>query len=136
MERKADADLREKFLKDYYPQFLGIKLLKLENGRAEVEMKVKNEHLNLFGITHGGVIFSLADTALGLASNSSGHSSVALNSNINFIRATRSGEVLRAEAVEVKRTRKTGVYSVKVFDSQNNLVALATGTCYILSDQK
>ncbi|NLO89959.1 MAG: hydroxyphenylacetyl-CoA thioesterase PaaI [Clostridia bacterium] len=136
MERKGNIDFGGKFLKDLYPQFLGIKLLKVENGRAEVEMEVKKEHLNLFGITHGGVIFSLADTALGLASNSSEISSVALNVHINFIRATREGEVLRAEAVEVKRTRKTGIYSVKIFDSQNNLVALATGTCYILSDKK
>ncbi|HBT20239.1 MAG TPA: hydroxyphenylacetyl-CoA thioesterase PaaI [Peptococcaceae bacterium] len=136
MENKIIAELKEKFLEDRYPQFLGIKLLKLEDGRAEVEMVVEKEHLNLFGITHGGVIFSLADTALGLASNSSGQNSVALNCSINFIKATKSGEVLRAEAVEVKRTRKTGVYTVNVFDSQNNLVALATGTCYILSNQK
>lgn len=128
-------ELRNKFSSDSFPNALGIKLIEVSEGRAVVEMEVKDEHLNLVGTTHGGAIFTLADTALGLASNSRGRISVALNVQINYIKATKTGTILTAVAVEEHLTRKTGVYSVRVTDEKGNLIAIATGTCYVLADK-
>jgi len=127
--------LRSSFPSDSFPNMVGIKLIEVAEGKAIVEMEVTDEHLNLLGTTHGGAIFTLADTALGLASNSRGRQSVALNVQINFIKGTKTGDILTASAVEEQLTRKTGVYSVRITDRSGALVAVATGTCYVLSDR-
>jgi len=134
MESETMEKLKKNFALDRYPNLLGMKLVELEKGSATVEMEVREQHLNFLGTTHGGAIFSLADSALGLASNSHGQTSVALSVHINFTRPTKAGDTLRATAKEERCTKRTGIYSVKVYDSRNNLVALATGTCYILSE--
>lgn len=124
--------VKEKFTQDNFPQFLGIQILELRQGYARVAMKVKNEMLNFHGITHGGAVFALADTALGLAANSRGNPSVALQVSINFISPSKEGSVLTATASEDHLTRKTGIYSIAVEDEHGQPVALLRGTVYRL----
>lgn len=137
MENSYIDLIKQYYSADSFPNMLGIKLLELSEGKAVVQMEVKEEHLNLLGTTHGGAIFTLADTVMGLAANSrEGRVSVTLNVQINYLRTTKAGDVLTAVSTEENLTRKTGVYSIRIYDSKGTLVALASGTCYVLTGKK
>lgn len=137
MENSFVEQVKNNYFTDSFPNLLGIELLELSEGKAVTQMKVREEHLNLLGTTHGGSIFTMADTVMGLAANSRpGRTSVTLNMQINYIRTSKEGEILTAVAVEENLTRRTGVYSVRITDSSNDLIAMATGTCYVLSERK
>ena len=77
---------------------------------AVIEMKLKAHHLNFMGGFHGGVVFSLADTAFGLACNSPGNLSVAIDAHITFFKGAGAGDVLRPHARRISGSRKTAVY--------------------------
>ncbi len=122
-------EVLEKYEKDLFPRGLGIRILELKPGNCRVEMTVREEMTNFHGITHGGAIFALADTAFGLASNSRGPA-VALQVSINFLAPSRQGEVLQAEAREECLTNSTGIYSVSVKKEKGEPVSLFRGTVY------
>lgn len=137
MENSFVENVKKNFSTDSFPNLIGIDLLELSEGKAVIQMQVREEHLNLLGTTHGGAIFTLADTVMGLAANSrTGRVSVTLNMQINYLHTSKAGAILTAVSVEEKLTRKTGVYSVRITDSNNELIAIATGTCYVLSERK
>jgi len=116
--------------RDAYLNSLGITLDHGELGRAVVRMTVGEAHMNFNGTCHGGVIFSLADTAFGLASNARGVIAAAVHADIAFCAPVRTGEELVAEAVEISRTRRVGTYRVDV-RSGDQLVASFTGTVHV-----
>lgn len=137
MEDNYIENMKKNFAADTFPNLLGIELLELSEGKAVIRMQVKEEHLNLLGTCHGGAIFTVADTVMGLAANSRPNRvSVTLNMQINYLRTTKSGEILTAVSVEENLTRRTGVYSVRITNESSELVAVATGTCYVLSPKK
>ena len=129
---KKEADfsqqLQKYFYRDYFPQSLGIKLDEVRAGYARVSMEVVPDMLNFNGVTHGGALFTLADTAFGLASNTRG-TALALHISINYVKATESGDLLTAVAEEEHLTRSTGVYLMTVFRG-NEKVALLRGTVF------
>jgi len=98
-------------------------------GQARVWVELRPEHLNSWGSAHGGLIFTLADSAFALASNAHGPLAVALGAHIAFLRATRVGDTLEASAREVSLTRRTGVYQVEIRCGED-LVAVFTGTAH------
>ena len=112
---------------------LGIEFADGGIGRATVSLRVRKEHLNFNGTCHGGVIFALADTAFGLASNSHGAIAAGIDAHITYQVAARAGDVLRAAAVEVSRTRRLGVYRVDVTRADGTPVSAFTGTVYVTS---
>ncbi len=99
-------------------------------GYAKASMEVKPELINGVGVTHGGAIFSLADVVFAAASNAHGPVALALNVNIQFLKATALGDILTATAREENLTRRTGLYRMEVRDSKGDLVALASGLVY------
>ena len=103
-------------------------------GYAEAVMELTENKLNGLGIAQGGAIFTLADLAFAGASNAAGFRTVAFTSNISFIRPG-TGRRLRAVATEVSRGRRTGVYSVQVFNDDGKVVAHGTTTGFI-SEEK
>ncbi len=119
--------------RDTLPAALGIECVDGGPGRAVVRMRVRDDHLNLHGVCHGGVIFTLADTAFGLASNSHGVVAMGVDAHIAYHVAARSGDVLTAIAAEVSRNRKLGTYRIDVATAQGVLIASFTGTAYITS---
>lgn len=121
--------VRKYFDLDQFARHLGITLLKSSPGYAKVSMTVGKEHLNGVGIVHGGAIFSLADCAFAVASNSHGTVALAINVAISFFRATREGS-LYAEAREVALNPKLATYEVTVTDESGELIALFQGTVY------
>lgn len=115
---------------DYFSQWLGIERVVVEKGHTILKMQVKKEMLNGFGIAHGGITYSLADSALAFASNARGVQSVSIETSINHIKPTREGDFLIAEAKELNVTNKTGLYEIKVKNQDGELVALFKGMVY------
>lgn len=115
---------------DPFSQLLGIRLVDLKPGIGTVELTVGQQHMNPHGTPHGGAIFSLADSALALASNSKGLEAVALDVSITYCRPAPNGSVLRATASELNVTRRTGLFDIRVEREDGKLVASARGTVF------
>lgn len=115
---------------DAFSQWLGIELLEIREGFSRIKMTVRKEMVNGFGIAHGGIAFSLADSAFAFACNNRNNLSVALDTNISFTKAVQVGDVLTAETTEIHNGRSTGVYSISIYNQQNEQVAIFKGTCF------
>ncbi|MDH3399890.1 MAG: hydroxyphenylacetyl-CoA thioesterase PaaI [Chromatiales bacterium] len=111
---------------------LGILVLEVSPGRAAVSMQVRPDMCNGHGICHGGMLFTLADTAMAYASNSHGKVAVASSVNIDFLRSAAQDDVLLAEAVEVYRGRRKASYQVTVSRGEAVQIAHFHGTVAIL----
>lgn len=115
---------------DLFSSWLGIEVLDIKEGYSKITMKVREEMASGFGITHGGVTFSFADSAFAFACNNYNNLSVALDVTISFTRTVHIGDVLVAEAKEVHNGKSTGVYLITVTNQEDELVALFKGTCF------
>jgi acyl-CoA thioesterase len=115
---------------DLFSQWLGIDVLEIKEGYSRIKMKVRKEMINGFGIVHGGIAFSLADSAFAFACNNRNVLSVALDTAINFTKPVHVDDVLTAEATEMHNGRSTGLYHIKVTNQQDHVVALFKGTCF------
>lgn len=116
--------------KDAFSQWMGIEILRSDKGYCMLSMKVRRDMTNGFGVCHGGITFSLADSALAFASNSRGFISFALENNINYTHKVSPGDVLTAETEEIQNGRTIGVYKVRILNQEDVLVAEFRGTVY------
>jgi acyl-CoA thioesterase len=114
---------------DAYSQWLGIEILECEIGRCKVAMTVRKEMLNSMNKAHGGITYSLADTAFGFAANTHGKFSVSIETSINHIEAVNEGDYLTAESVIEKVNNKLGFNIIEV-KRDDELVALFKGVVY------
>lgn len=115
---------------DLFSKWLGIEILEVSEGYSKIKMIVRKEMINGFGIVHGGVAFSLADSAFAFACNNRNNLSVALDTSINFIKPVHVDDVLTAEAKEIHNGRSTGLYHITITNQQSHVVALFKGTCF------
>jgi len=115
---------------DFFSQWMGVEVLAISEGYSKIKMIIRSEMVNGFGIVHGGIPFSLADSAFAFACNNRNNLSVALDVTITFTKAVHIGDVLTAEAKEVHNGRSTGVYLISVFNQKDEQVALFKGTCF------
>ncbi|NML20190.1 hydroxyphenylacetyl-CoA thioesterase PaaI [Pseudoflavitalea sp. G-6-1-2] len=115
---------------DLYSQWLGINILEVHEGSCKIQMTLRPEMVNGFGIIHGGVVFSLADSALAFACNNRNNLSVALDTNITFTKASNPGDVITAEAKEIHNGRSTGLYLITITNQKGEQVGLFKGTCF------
>ena len=115
---------------DFFSQWLGIEVLEIKEGYSKIKMAVRKEMVNGFGIVHGGIPFSLADSAFAFACNNRNNLSVALDVTITFTKAVNVGDELTAEAKEFHNGKSTGVYLIVVTNQKNEQVALFKGTCF------
>ena len=122
--------LLERTEKEPYAKLLNMTVLEAGEGSSIVEMTLTPQMENIFGMTHGGAVFSLIDEAFEVASNSHGTVAVALNMNVTYIAAARTGDVLRAEAREDARTRRTAHYDITVRNGDGDLVATCSALVY------
>ncbi len=112
---------------DYASQALGIEIINAEPGDVTLRMTVRRDMLNGFGITHGGMIFSLADTAFAFACNETDTVTVAAGADITFLAPTREGDTLTAHARRVSRTGRSGIYDITVTNEAGDTIALFRG---------
>jgi acyl-CoA thioesterase len=115
---------------DLFSQWLGISVIAVKEGYSKIEMTIRLEMVNGFGIIHGGVTFSLADSAFAFACNNRNNLSVALDTAINFIKPVHVGDVLTAEAKELHNGKSTGLYHITITNQHQHIVAVFKGTCY------
>lgn len=115
---------------DAFSRWMGVEVLEVSEGYSRIKMTMRPEMMNGLGIAHGGIAFSLADSAFAFACNSRNLTSYALDNAINFLRPVMSGDVLTAEATEIHNGRTTGVYQVMITNREGKKIAIFKGTCY------
>jgi len=130
MDNKLKEAIFRKVESEPFVQKFGIKLLDLDEGYSEVEMKFTPDMENILGMAHGGALFALIDEAFETASNSHGTVAVALNINVTYISPPSPGSRLIAEAREFSRTQRTANYEIKVHDDQKILIASCQALVY------
>ena len=115
---------------DLFSQWLGIEVIHIKEGYSKIKMTVRKEMINGFGIVHGGIAFSLDDSAFAFACNNRNNLSVALDTSINFTKAINTGDTLTAEAKESHNGRSTGLYFITIINQKGEQVAHFKGTCF------
>jgi acyl-CoA thioesterase len=115
---------------DLFSQWLGVEILEIREGYSRIKMTVRPEMINGFGVVHGGIAFSLADSAFAFACNNRNNLSMALDTSINFTKQVMVGDELTAEAKEVHNGKSTGLYHISILNQKNELVAIFKGLCF------
>jgi len=126
----ANNVVNDMLQKDLFSQWLGISIIEIKEGYSKIKMTVRPEMINGFGIVHGGITFSLADSAFAFACNNRNVLSVALDTSINFLKPVQVNDVLLAEAKELHNGRSTGLYHINITNQRNEIVAVFKGTCF------
>lgn len=130
MTHTPEAVVTHMMQHDLFSQWLGIEVLLVSPGYSKIKMTVRNEMINGFGIVHGGIAFSLADSAFAFACNNRNVLSVALDTSINFTKPVHVADVLIAEAKELHNGKSTGLYHITITNQHDHMVALFKGTCF------
>jgi acyl-CoA thioesterase len=115
---------------DAFSRWLGVELVSCEPGACTLRMTVRGDMLNGFGVSHGGIVYSLADSAMAFACNSGEYVTVAVDNSITYPMAVREGDRLVAVAEQETASAKLGYYRVTVRRQDDAIVALFRGTVY------
>ena len=126
----ANNVVNDMLQKDLFSQWLGISIIEIKEGYSKIKMTVRPEMINGFGNVHGGIAFSIADSAFAFACNNRNILSVALDTSINFLKPVQVNDVLIAEAKELHNGLSTGLYHINITNQQNETVADFKGTCF------
>jgi acyl-CoA thioesterase len=124
-------EIKNRIENEPYAQIFKIKVEEIRKGYSKVTMKVTKDFDNMFSITQGGAIFSLADFAFAAAVNSYKGIAVAINVNINYIKSAVAGDILTAEASQISRGNKTSSYLINVKNDKDELIATSQALAYI-----
>jgi acyl-CoA thioesterase len=117
------------FSGDRFASLTGIEIVEAGRGYCKARLKIEDKHMNAANVVQGGAIFTLADLAFGVASNSHGQLALAINVNISFLNSVSSG-TLYATATELGEPKRLGAYDVMVTDEQGNIIARFNGMVY------
>ena len=129
---KSPAEIVQLMMeKDAFSQLMGIEVLETGLGTCKLRCTVHQDMLNGHSILHGGISYSLSDSALAFASNSHGNRAVSIETSISHIRKGEVGDVLTAVAKEVHRGRTIGIYEVTVTNQHNKVVSHFKGTVHV-----
>lgn len=118
---------------DHAPAWFGMSLVERSPDRCVMTMTVRTDMANAHGVCHGGVLFSLADTAFGVASNAAGAPSMAVGCSIQFLAPARIGDALTATCTQQYRGRRRALYDTRITDQDGRLIALFRGESSALS---
>ncbi|MFD3000620.1 hydroxyphenylacetyl-CoA thioesterase PaaI [Pontibacter toksunensis] len=127
---QAEGVMQRMLARDAFSKLLGLQVDEMGEGYCRLHFQVREDMLNGFGILHGGVTYSAADSAFAFACNSHGCLSVALSTNMDYLEAGKLGDTLTIEAKEESLKNKVGVYQIRIMNQENVLVALFKGTSY------
>jgi acyl-CoA thioesterase len=127
---KAERIVDQMYSKDAFSQWLGIEVVAVAAGHCVLRMEVRETMLNGFGIAHGGISYSLADSALAFASNSQGRHALSIETSISHTAPLKAGDIITATATEEQCSRRIGLYRVEVRKADGQLAAIFKGTVY------
>ena len=117
------------FSKDRYAALTGIEIVEARKGYCRARLTIEDKHLNAANVVQGGALFTLADLAFAVASNSHGQLALAINVNISYLTSKTSG-TLYATAAEVGEPKRLGAYDVLITDEQGEIIARFNGLVY------
>jgi acyl-CoA thioesterase len=126
----AERVAKAMFADDRASQAMGMRIVRVGPGTAELTMTVRGDMVNGHATCHGGVIFSLADSAFAFACNGGNERTVASGCSIEFVAPAREGDVLTAIAVERSASGRTGVYDIDVINQRGEKIAFFRGKSY------
>ena len=126
----AERIVETMYNQDWFSQWLGIERVLVEAGKCVLKMTVRNEMLNGFAIAHGGICYSLADSALAFASNSHGRKAVSIETSVSHLIRCQEGDIITATVEETSFSNKIGIYNIVLTNQDNKKVALFKGTVY------
>ena len=115
---------------DAFSQWMGVQIIEVKEGYSKISMTIRKEMINGLGIVHGGITFSLADSAFAFACNNRNVFSVALDTAINFLKPVHLDDTLIAEAKELHNGKSTGLYHIHISNQHGHEVAVFKGTCF------
>jgi acyl-CoA thioesterase len=124
-----NSDLIAFFENDRFATLTGIEIIEAKKGYCKAQLKITEKHLNAAKVVQGGAIFTLADLAFGVASNSYGQLALAINVNITFLKGVSEG-ILFATATEFDNPKKLGAYDVIVTNEKDEIIARFNGLVY------
>ena len=127
--------INKMFDQDAFSQWLGIEIIDMYEGFCQLKMTIRKEMLNGFQIAHGGIAYSLADSALAFASNSQGRKSLSVETSISHTVSIKEGDVLTVTTKELSLSDKIGVYLITIINQSNEDVAYFKGTVYRTSKE-
>lgn len=127
---RAKEIVAQMISEDAFSKWLGIRVLEVSKGFCRLEMIVRKEMTNGFNIAHGGISYSLADSALAFAANSDGIQSLSIETSISHSKKVMSGDKLIAETEEISKNEKNAVYNISIKNQKNITVAYFKGTVY------
>ncbi|MGO9571003.1 MAG: PaaI family thioesterase [Desulfomonilaceae bacterium] len=131
MSGKLNNELMKRTSDEPYARLLGMEVIEIGSGSSLVRMRVRPDLENIFGVTHGGALFSLIDEAFQIASNARGVLAVALNVSITYAASPKPSSVLEARATEIHKTKRTATYFCEVREKEEgNLIASAHALAY------
>lgn len=119
---------------DPFSQWLGIEVVEADHGICSVKCQVTGLMLNGFKVVHGGIIFSLADTALAFSAATAGRVALALDNSISYTKKAFLGDTLTARSEAVNLTYRTGLFDIKVLNQSSDIIAVMKGTVYRTKD--
>ncbi len=134
-QERADKSSQAMWANDRASPWVGMELGEVNEGAAKLTLSVQEHHCNGHDICHGGVIFTLADSAFAFACNSRNQNTVAQNNMITFIAPGQLGDVLTASAREVSLTGRSGIYDVRVVNQDGTLIAEMRGLSRAIKGQ-
>jgi acyl-CoA thioesterase len=129
-QKLAERVVAAMMAKDEFSRWLGIEVVEIAPDRSTVRMTVRPEMVNGFGVAHGGIAYSLADSALAFASNTHGKVTVAIDNNIVYPAAVQAGDIITASATMVSSTKRLSFLKVDVVNQKGETVAAFNGTVY------
>jgi len=129
-QQLAERVVRGMMERDAFSQWLGVEILETAPGRSTTRMIIRPEMVNGFGVSHGGIVYSLADSALAFAANTNGNVTVAIENSIGYPQPVRVGDVITAVAEEESFGHRVGYYRVTCRNQQDVVVATFRGTVY------
>jgi acyl-CoA thioesterase len=135
-ELKNSEILKRVLAGDRFVLEQGIKAEAVRPGYGKASLVVTEHHLNGVDIVQGGAVFTLADYAFALASNSHENIAVGIESNISFVKPSRVGDTLYAEAEELNRSKSLGSYLVRITNQQGELAAVFYGRAFFRQERK
>lgn len=135
VQRLAERCAQALFERDRASQALGMRIAAVRPGWARLVMTVRADMVNGHGVCHGGLVFALADSAFAFACNSHNENTVAAAAAIDFLSGAREGDELTAEASQLWRTRRNGIYEITVYNQRGERVALFRGRSYRVEGQ-
>jgi acyl-CoA thioesterase len=126
----ADTVVKAMLAKDAFSRWLGVELVTLKPRACTLRMRVRGDMVNGFGVSHGGIVYSLADSALAFASNTNGHVTVSVDNTISYPVPVQAGDDLIAVAEEETAGARLGFYRVTVARQDGTVVGLLHATVY------